>query len=81
MGLIRYKTLKDARQGMMEAALSGGGGGRLKRPPRDANAAAPFLRSAYRSGVYRFKSWEEARRFDLEMMILGSCRRRGHDKP
>ena len=82
MGLIRYKTLKEARRENMKCLIEES----IKSPSYKELGKRTFenvslYHHPYRSGLYRFKSWEDARKFDMAFMIRNFCRRNAHDQP
>ena len=71
MGLIKYKTFEDAREGALQELVA-----RSADHARDYPVDEPDLnRSYYPKGLYRFKSWDEARDSDLQFMIRGASRK------
>ena len=70
MGLKKFKSLKDAREAMVEELIS-----RSLNNLHDIEIDEIISNiSSYKSGLYRFKTWEEAHKFDMELMIRKSCR-------
>lgn len=70
MSLRKFKSLKDARDAIVEEAIAGS----VNKPLRvETDQIIPNI-SSYKSGLYRFKTWDEAHNFDMELMIRKSCR-------
>jgi hypothetical protein len=70
MGLKKFKSLKEARDAMVEEAIAES----INNPHRiETDQILPNM-SSYRSGLYRFKTWEDAHKFDMELMIRKSCK-------
>lgn len=70
MGLKRFKSLKEARDAMVEEAIVES----VNNPHRVETEDVPPNIPSYRSGLYRFKTWEDAHKFDMALMIRKSCR-------
>ena len=73
MGIVKYKTLAEARQRQMEESILGSIGGATPAVPEEKTPAIVYDKlPRYKSGLYRFRTWEDARRFDMDLMIRGS---------
>jgi len=70
MVLQKFKSLKAAREAMVEDLIAESVN---KTHEIDSYDIAQNL-SSYKSGLYRFKTWEEARKYDMELIIRKSCR-------
>ena len=84
MGLVRYKTLKEARREDMRSFIEQNvKESFFKVLGKEISKSTSLYHHPYKTGLYRFKSLEDARRFDLEVTIKNSFRRNRrnlHDK-
>lgn len=71
MVLLKFKSLKEARQAMQDGEIARS----VREPHRfesQVEQGADFGRQeSYEPGLYRFKSWQEARESDLQRLIRG----------